>query len=110
MSTPIFARCADTTGARCASRRDQEFASGKAEGFQREGVVKSPALTTEQQQILEARGVLSPEEIHKLASKTRKAVGADQGKGSCHSDFAEAPQAQRVQEKLVKLRLNADAE
>lgn len=93
------------------SKEIQEFASGKADGFQREKATKSPALTPEQQDILRARGVLSPQEIHRLASKTKNAVGADKGaKASCHSDFTEAPKAQQIQEKLVKLRLGADAE
>jgi phosphomethylpyrimidine synthase len=64
------------------SKEIAEFHSGKAEGFEREAVVKSAALTREQREILEKRGVLSPEEIHKLASKTRKAVGAEQTRAS----------------------------
>ena len=58
---------------------------------------KSEALTPEQQEILEKRGVLSPEEIHRLANKTRKNVGADAGKASCHSDQTDADQAQAIQ-------------
>ena len=88
------------------SKEIQEFASGKAEGFERmggkDGTVagapkKSAALTPEQQRILESRGVLSPAEIHALASKTRKAVGADAGKASCHSDYVDPDAAQHVQ-------------
>jgi phosphomethylpyrimidine synthase len=78
------------------SKEIQEFASGKAEGFERVGAngrvgapVKSAALTPEQQEILAKRGVLSPDEIHALASKTKKAVGADAGKASCHSDYVD---------------------
>ena len=55
------------------------------------------ALTEEQREILEKRGVLSPEEIHRLASKTKKTMGADEGKASCHSDVAPAEQAQLLQ-------------
>ncbi len=86
------------------SKEIQEFASGKAEGFERMGgadgtkpgaPAKSAALTPEQQEILSKRGVLTPEEIHRLASKTRKAVGADAGKASCHSDYV-APDAARA--------------
>jgi phosphomethylpyrimidine synthase len=86
------------------SKELAELASGKAEGFQREGTAKSAALTPEQQAILEQRGVLSPEEIHRLASKTRKAVGAELGKGSCHSDYVDAPAAETLQARLVTLR------
>mgnify|MGYP003868983815 CR=1 FL=1 len=86
------------------SKEIQEFASGKAEGFQRPGVAVSPALTAEQQEILQKRGVLSPEEIHRLASKTRRAVGAAQGtKAACHSDYVDEAQAQRIQEERMEL-------
>ena len=87
------------------SKEIVEFASGKADGFERDKVVQSAALTAEQREILEKRGVLSPEEIHRLASKTRKAVGADGSKGSCHSDYVEPQTAQQIQEqRLVQLR------
>ncbi len=86
------------------SKEIQEFASGKAEGFKRGKPVKSAALTAEQQQILEQRGYLPPEEIHKLASKTKKAVGAGDGKASCHSDYVDADEAiERQGEVLVQL-------
>jgi len=87
------------------SKEIVEFDSGKTEGLQRARVLKSPALTAEQREILEKRGVLSPEEIHKLASKTRKAVETDDGKASCHSDYADDGVAERIQaERLVQLR------
>ncbi len=94
------------------SKEIQEFASGKAEGFERVGTNGaagaprlSEALTPEQQEILRQRGVLSPEEIHRLASKTRKAVGAEKGeKASCHSDFVDPEAAKGVQgERLVQV-------
>ncbi|HEX7452949.1 MAG TPA: phosphomethylpyrimidine synthase ThiC [Polyangiaceae bacterium] len=87
------------------SKEIVEFASGKADGFERDKVVQSAALTAEQREILEKRGVLSPDEIHRLASKTRKAVGAEGNKASCHSDLAEPQTAQQIQEqRLVQLR------
>jgi phosphomethylpyrimidine synthase len=87
------------------SKEIKEFQSGNAEGFERGAVVKSAALTPEQQQILEQRGYLSPEEIHKLASKTKAAVGVEEGeKASCHSDYVDADDAQQAQgEVLVQL-------
>jgi len=97
------------------SKEIQEFASGKADGFERGKPVRSDALTPEQQEILEKRGVLSPEEIHRLASKTKKAVtaaianapateGEDEAKPSCHSDYVDPEDAKRIQrEKLVTL-------
>jgi len=56
------------------SKEIQEFASGKDDAFQRGRPVRSAALTEEQKKILEQRGYLKPEEIHTLASKTKKAV------------------------------------
>ncbi len=110
------------------SKEIQEFMSGKAEGYERNSdaeshgasvgaavgkAVKSAALTAEQQEILAKRGVLSPDEIHKLASKTKKAVGkkasgtgheargeeeaAETAKLSCHSDYVDPETAQRIQ-------------
>ena len=63
------------------------------------------ALTPEQRAILEQRGVLSPAEIHHLASKIRAGVGADKGhKAACHSDVADDGEAKRIQtEKVVRL-------
>jgi phosphomethylpyrimidine synthase len=88
------------------SKEIQEFASGKADGFERmggkDGTIagapkKSAALTPEQQEILNKRGVLSPAEIHKLAAKTKQAVGAATGeKASCHSDFVDPETAKQL--------------
>jgi phosphomethylpyrimidine synthase len=87
------------------SKEIAEFDSGKAEGFRRERVLKSPALNAEQRAVLEQRGVLSPEEIHRLASKTRFAVATRPGeKAVCHSDGMEAAAARQAQAKLVQLR------
>jgi phosphomethylpyrimidine synthase len=87
------------------SKEIVEFESGKADGFARERVMKSPALTAEQQEVLRTRGHLSPEEIHRLAGKTRDAVGGEP-KASCHSDVVhDESEAFRVQrEKLLVLR------
>ncbi|RNC82865.1 MAG: phosphomethylpyrimidine synthase [Phycisphaera sp.] len=87
------------------SKEIQEFASGKAEGFERGKPVKSDALTEEQQKILEQRGYLKPEEIHKLASKVKKGVDTDdEGKASCHSDYVDDEGARKIQgEQLVQV-------
>jgi phosphomethylpyrimidine synthase len=92
------------------SKEIVEFTSGKDREFQREGVLKSKALNPEQREILEKRGVLSPEEIHRLASKTARSVGAEQGnKAQCHSDLVEPRAAQRLQEQLVTLGVKPTA-
>lgn len=110
------------------SKEIQEFMSGKAEGYERNAdvtshgasvgaapgrAVKSAALTAEQQEILAKRGVLSPDEIHKLASKTKKAMlktapndpsaqteeaaRAAAAKLSCHSDYVDPETAKKLQ-------------
>ena len=81
------------------SKEIVQFASGKEDGYRWDQAKVSAALTPEQSEILEKRGVLSPDEIHKLANKTRKAVGAESGqKASCHSDYVDDSEAQRIQE------------
>jgi len=78
------------------SKEIVEFASGKADGFARERVMRSPGLSPDARATLEARGVLPPEEIHKLASRTRSVVGADHGKAACHSDLADDERAESI--------------
>jgi phosphomethylpyrimidine synthase len=80
------------------SKEIVEFVSGKDESYAWELPKVSDALTDEQRAILEKRGVLSPEEIHRLAGKTRRAMGAGRGhRGACHSDAAERNEAQTLQ-------------
>jgi len=96
------------------SKEIQEFHSGKDEEYQTGKPMRSAALTEEQQEILTKRGVLSPDEIHRLASKTKGGVskvevtkvevGADAAKASCHSDYVDPETAQNTAgEKLVQL-------
>ena len=81
------------------SKEIVEFASGKDGEYSWEKAQKTASLTPDQQEILEKRGVLPPEEIHKLASKTRQTVGADAGKAACHSDHADSESARQLQAK-----------
>src|SRR4029079_7456733 len=85
------------------SKEIVEFTSGKDENYQWNKAKVSAALSAEQQEILAKRGVLSPDEIHKLASKTKKAVGAEANKASCHSDYVDADAAQEIQEKRLEV-------
>jgi phosphomethylpyrimidine synthase len=80
------------------SKEITEFISGKDESYAWELPKVSEALTDEQKTILEQRGVLSPEEIHRLACKTRRAMGGDKGsKAACHSDESQDPNARDLQ-------------
>jgi len=80
------------------SKEIQEFASGKDDAYAQNQPKVTLALTPDQQEILEKRGVLSPEEIHRLASKTRTAMGAESGhQAACHSDRADDAEAEALQ-------------
>jgi phosphomethylpyrimidine synthase len=81
------------------SKEITEFVSGKDARYARGAARVSAALTDEQRAILERRGVLSPEELHRLAGKTRRRVGAAPGhKAVCHSDVTSAEEARRLQD------------
>jgi phosphomethylpyrimidine synthase len=83
------------------SKEIQEFASGKEEAMAWDAPKISAALTEEQRAILKQRGVLSPEEIHRLASKTARGVkrkdAGGEAKAACHSDYVDADDARQVQ-------------
>jgi len=80
------------------SKEIQEFASGKDEEFFTNRAKVSERLTADQQKILEQRGVLSPAEIHRLASKTKTEVHAEPGaKAACHSDVVDEDTAKTIQ-------------
>ena len=101
------------------SKEINEFLSGKDESMAWDKPKLSEALTPDQRDILEKRGVLSPDEIHRLASKTKKAMtptgvatsvaaekdsNAEATKLTCHSDYVDPDTAKKVQqEKLVTL-------
>jgi len=91
----------------CSVRISKEitaFASGKDPEYAWDTPERSAALTPAQREILRQRGVLSADEIHKLASKTRQVMGAETAKASCHSDLAESTPARALQDrKLVQI-------
>ena len=89
------------------SREIQEIASGKDEAYAWESPKISSALTEEQRSILEQRGVLDPEEIHRLASKTKQNMKGKSGsKASCHSDAVDGGQAKNLQAQSGLVELN----
>ncbi|MBY0588650.1 phosphomethylpyrimidine synthase ThiC [bacterium] len=89
------------------SKEIQDFASGKEADYQWEKAKVSAALSSEQKEILEKRGVLSPDEIHKLASKTKKVMVSDEtSKATCHSDYVDDETARAMQDAvMVQIRL-----
>ncbi len=80
------------------SKEIEMFVSGKDEEYAWDKAKVTEALNDEQLVVLEARGVLSPDEIHKLASKVRGTVKADEdGKATCHSDYVDDDEAKKLQ-------------
>ena len=87
------------------SREIQEIASGKDGRYAWDKPRITDALSEEQQEILRQRGVLDPEEIHRLASKTRAAMQGDGEKAACHSDSTDSDEAKASQDE-VYIELN----
>ena len=84
------------------SKEIEMFVSGKDDDYQWDKAKVTAALSPDQQTILAQRGVLSPDEIHRLASKTKKAVTReDDEKASCHSDYVDTDEAKRIQEQVA---------
>ena len=81
------------------SREIVAFASGKDEKYAWQEAKVSAALSPEQQEILEKRGVLDAEEIHRLAQKTRRSAELEPGaKPVCHSDLLAEEAARELQD------------
>ncbi|MDE0885615.1 MAG: phosphomethylpyrimidine synthase ThiC [Myxococcota bacterium] len=90
----------------CAVRISKEitsFISGKDEAYAWEKPKISDALSDEQKEILQKRGVLTPEELQRLASKTQSQMDVGSGPAQCHSDVAlDERTAQALQEAHVE--------
>ena len=79
-----------------------EFLSGKDDAYAWENAKVSDAISDEQKQILEKRGVLSPEEIHRLAAKTQGTMqGQDDAPAACHSDLVDDKSARQLQQQQL---------
>ncbi len=88
------------------SKEIQQFASGKDDQYKTVKPTVSAALTDEQRRILEERGHLSPEEIHRLANKTKRAMSDSTGSTSegpaCHSDYVDSETALHMQKEKLR--------
>ena len=92
------------------SKEIQEFQSGKEQAYAWDSATISNALTEEQQEVLKKRGVLAPEEIHKLASKTKKGVVDDnKNRAVCHSDLVSTGEAKKIQEDRLESKEEAQS-
>ncbi len=89
----------------CSVRISKEitmFISGKDDEYAWDKPKISAALTDEQKQILQKRGVLSPEELHRLASKTRSSMVAGEAeRAACHSDVSDDETARTLQDERL---------
>tara|TARA_Y100000758_G_scaffold297396_1_gene257285 strand:- start:321 stop:2168 length:1848 start_codon:yes stop_codon:yes gene_type:complete len=84
------------------SKEITEFLSGNDEAYSWDNAKVSNALTDDQKQILEQRGVLSPDEIHKLAAKTQGTMqGETDAPAPCHSDLTDDTDARQLQEQQL---------
>jgi len=80
------------------SKEITDFVSGKDPEYAWSLPKVSQALSADQRAILERRGVLAPEELHRLAGKTRRAMGGGPGhKAGCHSDATSDDEARQLQ-------------
>ena len=85
------------------SKEIVEFVSGKDEAYSWDQARVSAALTHEQREILEKRGVLDSAEIHRMAHKIRSTVEPKSGRrAACHSDLASSDDANLLQIDALK--------
>jgi phosphomethylpyrimidine synthase len=85
------------------SKEIVEFLSGKDEGYAWDHAKVSAALTPEQREILEKRGVLDASEIHRLARKTQSVMKSDpKSKAACHSDSTSPSEANLLQIEAIE--------
>jgi phosphomethylpyrimidine synthase len=85
------------------SKEITQFVSGKDEAYAWDKPQVSAALSDSQKEILRKRGVLTPDELHRLASKTRTSMGAEDGKATCHSDVVEDDEARSLQDQELEI-------
>ncbi len=91
------------------SKEIQTFVSGSDVEYAWDKPKVSEALSDTQKEILLKRGVLSPAELHRLASKTKQEMDETGGddKAACHSDLAPSTEAQRMQEHVIRDEVHA---
>ncbi len=85
------------------SKEIGQFLSGTDEKYAWDAPRLTEALSTTQREILQKRGVLSSDEILRLATKTRSQMGAEGGRhGACHSDSTSSEDAKQLQESALR--------
>ena len=103
VDTDFCAMCGHDWCAVRISKEITQFISGKSEQYSWVEPRVSQALSDEQKEILQKRGVLTPAELQRLASKTRSAMESSEGPATCHSSSADEAAAKLLQlEQLPK--------
>ena len=83
------------------SKEITQFFSGNDSEYAWDKPKVTAALSETQKEILQKRGVLSPAELHRLASKTKRSMGEKGAKAACHSDLTDSKHAQELQHDKV---------
>ncbi len=105
VDTDFCAMCGHDWCAVRISKEITDFVSGKDEAYAWEKPKISAALSEEQKAILQKRGVLSPEQLHHLASKTETQMRTKDGPAQCHSERAASEETARsLQEEALEDR------
>lgn len=84
------------------SKEIQQFVSGSDSEYAWDKPKISAALTQTQKEILQQRGVLTPDELHRLATKTRKQMSDEGGEAACHSNAVDTTLAQTLQQERMR--------
>ena len=100
VDTDFCAMCGHDWCSMRISKEIQDFYSGKADGFQpAKKAAPSPGITAAAAEILKTRGVLSPDEVHKLMREAGQ-------KAACHSDVLPEPEKAQQAQQAVLVQLN----
>ena len=110
VDTDFCAMCGHDWCAVRISKEISSFVSGKDAAYEWKKPRISSALSQEQKEILAKRGILTPSELQRLASKTQTTMGADEGQAACHSEVVDGEAKARELQKSSGLEAKTDSE
>ena len=102
VDTDFCAMCGHDWCAVRISKEISQFVSGKDARYAWDEPRVSAALSEQQQEILQQRGVLTPRELHRLASKTQQEMHEHGSRAACHSDAVDERTAQTLQSERIE--------
>ncbi|MCH2186631.1 phosphomethylpyrimidine synthase ThiC [Myxococcota bacterium] len=109
VDTDFCAMCGHDWCAVRISKEISSFVSGKDAEYAWDKPKISDALSEDQKRILQTRGVLDPQELHRLASKTRSAMTSEGGRAACHSELRDGEEAQSIQKEKALGEVTGEA-